>query len=176
MEILKDYNFILFLYLIYSTHYHIFAIIIMPGKTVNSIFPTDRFFNIQAENAQYGTGLLKKDLHITRDTSLSLFDTLRFLGTIQLMLLDTFDTNNSYVFLKGTSKYEKISPIPNLDSNTFSVMFDSIPPAQFQTVHFLKMADPGNIISLVNKPFQVLSNDTILIHTNLHDTIHLRYY
>nr|MDQ3003434.1 DUF2341 domain-containing protein [Fibrobacterota bacterium] len=79
-------------------------------------------YNLQANSLLNGTGLLVKDIPVAGPRALLPTHTLRSSGRITAGLEGADDTDNGYVYILGTTFYEKVG------ASSKTISLDSIPP------------------------------------------------
>ena len=115
-------------------------------------------FNVQAVH------LIKRTRAFVPDISLRDDDTtyipqgvLKEAGALQVILPDTVDTVNGYLYIEGTTEYKSLTAAIPLAEGGYAVTFDSVPEATF----------PSILYDIINDPQQpILICDTVLITPN----------
>ncbi len=107
-------------------------------------------FNIQALQESRGTRFLHTNIIVDNDTIDDLADTLKEPGTIKVILPDTVDLVNGYLFIAGTDIYKAI--------DTQVVYLDSVPAGLMPSLYYAT----GIANELITDSLIVIPNDTII--------------
>lgn len=107
-------------------------------------------FNILALYRTYKVGLLRKGIRVENDTIVNLADTLKAVGTIKVILSDTVDTVNGYLFIEGTGIYKKVTGK--------TVYLDSVPAGIIPVIN----SSVNGAIAALKDSVSVIPNDTVI--------------
>ena len=107
-------------------------------------------YNIKAIHSVQRSGLLIMDISAFGDTIVIPTDTLKGLGTIKVILPDTIDTTNGYVFIEGTDIYQKI--------NAKTVYLDAVPAGVTPKIKYTNIS----ISEILVDSMTVIPNDTVI--------------
>lgn len=132
------------------------------GQYTLLVSNTTLLYNIEAVHCFHRTRLLLTGIIIQTDTTYAPTGILNDAGVAEVILSDTVDTINGYLYLAGTTVYKSLKHTVTLPDDKIAVYLDSIPQASFSTINYIKVNDPESQVSLV-KPFVVESNDTVLV-------------
>jgi len=118
-------------------------------------------FNVEAVHNTQRTRVLIKGISVTgpNDTSVTL-GILKNPGAIRIFLQDTIDTNNSYIFIKGTTQSKKITSIFEYEAGGYEVTFDSL-TEEYNSVVFYDIPDDPNAPTLLLDTLDILSGEMI---------------
>lgn len=90
--------------------------------------PEGGVFNINAVHGASGTRFLLQDVSVYDDTTIAKPGILRAPGVIKVVLADSVITENGYVYIPGTDRFERFSPEQILTINGIPyIVFDSLP-------------------------------------------------
>ena len=107
-------------------------------------------YNVLALYRTCNIGLLHKDIWVGNDTIDIFTDTLKATGAIKIILPDTVDTVNGYVFIEGTDIYQKI--------NAKTVYLDFVPAGVTPKIKYANIS----ISEILVDSITVVSNDTVI--------------
>lgn len=125
--------------------------------------PDFGIFNIQAWHSESNRFLLKQNLEVDSD---NLNVNTLFLtnpGSLKMILPESVDTNDSYIFVKGTSIYKKLSNL-NIDSNNnVNVIINDLPSGNIPEIIYWKQNTDSTTV-LVPGSTEIISDDTLVIN------------
>lgn len=129
-------------------------------------------FNVEAVHMSQRTKLLIKGISVesASDTEQVGLGTLKKTGAIRIFFPDTIDTNNGYMYVKGTTQYKKLSNPFESELGGYEITFDSLAEEHNSVVHYDVLNDP-NAPSLLLDTVDILSGkiierDAFLFWTN----------
>ncbi len=118
-------------------------------------------FNVYGIDLTTQKMLIHKNIYIHKD-KVSLVDTLKDPGVVRVLLPDTVDTTNGYMYIEGTCKSEDLKECTVLGGGYYSFIFDSVPAGDIPAFIYRtrELISPTITIS---ESATVISNDTITI-------------
>ena len=116
-------------------------------------------FNVQAVHILERTRAFVPDVNIQEDTTYIPQGTLKEAGALQVILPDTIDTVNGYVYIEGTTAYKSLSEAILLVEGGYSITLDSVPEATFPSIIYGVLNDPQEPV-LICDTVTILSMDT----------------
>ncbi len=116
-------------------------------------------YNILARNTEDNEYFFRPQVTVSDEGVLSLVDTLRKSGVLKVILTDTVDVTNGYVFITGTTIYRSLAEGSVVQDGLYSLHIDNIPAATFSE---LKYSNTKETFSLIES-FTVASLDTVFI-------------
>ena len=120
-------------------------------------------YNIQVINPVNMLQLFRSGVTVTTgDTTYLSTGILTEAGAIKVIMPDTVDTVNGYVFIRGTTIHSKLAQGNSIEGSLYSLVVDSIPAATFERLQYTVEYDPGDPVELKDV-FTVSSRDTVLI-------------
>jgi hypothetical protein len=125
-------------------------------------------YNIQAKHNSETKQLITININHNTDTTAVSPGTLRDIGVMRIIMPDTMDTVNGYVYVKGTDIYRELTNAVNVSDSTISITFNAMPPGFLPEIVYGEK-DAGNISMLISDTIIIPSNDTITI--DITDTI-----
>ncbi len=131
------------------------------GQFVFSPLPPGAY-NILAVNQANNKQVFHPAITLEKDTVFLLPDTLSEPGAINVIMPDTVDTVNGYVFIRGTPIFREVSEGSSIEGSLYSLVLDSIPAATFKRLQYTIEYDPGDPVELKDL-FTVPSKDTVII-------------
>lgn len=121
-------------------------------------------YNIQAIDLNERTRWLKKDIAVFDDTVHVPRGILSEPGVINIILPDTVDTGNGYIYIEGTDIWKKISDVILLSGNHYSIILDSVPASRIPDLRYTT-DDPNSKSMLISDTTEVIANDTVIAGT-----------
>ncbi len=102
-------------------------------------------FNVEAVHNSQRTRLLIKGIIIksTGDTQKVGLGTLKPPGAIRVFFPDTVDTNNSYMYIKGTTQSKEFSNPFESEGGGYEITFDSLAAEHNSVIHYDVLNDPN---------------------------------
>lgn len=119
-------------------------------------------YNVLAVNETATAMSLGKDISVAEDTLVTINQYLADPGALQVILPDTMDTVNGYIYIEGTGIYRELANANIYSDSTISIMLSSVPAGPLPEVIY-REKDAGNISLLISDTVIVLSNDTVII-------------
>ena len=120
-------------------------------------------YNIQAINPVNKLRLFRPGVTVTTDDTTYLStNILKEAGAIKVIMPDTVDTVNGYVYIRGTTIHSKLAEGNSIEGSLYSLVVDSIPAATFERLQYTVEYNPGDPVELKDV-FTVSSKDTVLI-------------
>lgn len=126
-------------------------------------------YSIQARHPGQNLNLIQPLITVDRDTVLLSAHTLKKPGRIKLILPDTMNTTNGYVFIKGSTYAKKLSQGIWLDSNFYLLIVDSIPATRYPAIFYAVLKNDQNPIQITDS-FTVSAGKTVLLEAFTHWT------
>ncbi len=117
-------------------------------------------FNIEAWHLTQQTCLLVTGIVLRNDTTIVPLASIKEPGVVQLIMPDTIDTINSYVYFEGTTMYRSLAEVIAPQLGKYELTLDSVPEAIFSTIHYYKLND---ILARLTDTVPVASKDTTVI-------------
>jgi hypothetical protein len=113
-------------------------------------------YNIQAVNLDTRERLLHIGVPLFKEDVRNGVDTLRKPGSIQVLIPDSADKTNGYVYIPGTNISASLSP-----GNAF-VLLDSVPAGKVPPVHYAVKSGPA-LFQSISDTIAVVSNSTAVL-------------
>ena len=121
----------------------------------------NRVYTIQAVHFIIRTRMVVPGIAVTADTIIAT-DTLKSPGKVNVLMPDTVDTVNGYLYVPGTNIVKYLSSIIKKDIQTNSVIIDSIPVLKSLSLRYGKITGSEDPIIVTNS-FTVQPDTTLFI-------------
>lgn len=122
-------------------------------------------FNVQAVHLITRTRALITDIQLRDDDTIFIPQgVLKKAGALQVILPDTVDTVNGYLYIKGTTASKVLASAVPLTEREYSVTIDSLPESILPSIHYGKLNSPQKPIP-ISDTIIVFSNDTAITET-----------
>ncbi len=131
------------------------------GKYIFDALPSGTY-NIIAIHPDVKVQSFRSRVVLSDDVVLNITDTLKQPGAAKVILADTVDTDNGYVFIKGTTISRSLSEGSVLEGGLYSLILEEIPAATFSELQYAVKNETVDPI-LLKDIFTVTSLDTVLI-------------
>lgn len=118
-------------------------------------------YTIQAVHTTQRTRMVLPGITISGDTTIST-DTLKSPGKINVLLPDTVDTINGYLYIPGTDIFTYISSLIEKDVQTHSIVIDSIPVMKSLQLKYGKKGGTEDPVIVTNS-FTTKPDSTLII-------------
>ncbi len=103
--------------------------------------------------------LIRSNVYIHNDTITSI-DTLKDPGSVRILLPDTVDTVNGYIYIEGTYKFKSITNCIVLGGGYYTLLIDSIPSGVIPAIHYIKKE--GNRSTITISDSSIINSNKIL--------------
>jgi len=131
------------------------------GKYIFDALPSGTY-NIIALHPDVKVQSFRSRVVLSDDVVLNITDTLKQPGAAKVILADTVDTDNGYVFIKGTTISRSLLEGSVLEGGLYSLILNEIPAATFSELQYAVKNETVDPI-LLKDIFTVTSLDTVLI-------------
>jgi len=116
-------------------------------------------YNIQSVHISKRTRLLYTAIKVNSDTVVLPQDTLKAPGNIMLIMPDTLDTVNGYVYINGTTISKSLSHAVSYEPDYYSLVIDSIPAEAIPSIKYDRTGVPLEP-ALITDTVSVIPGDT----------------
>ncbi len=123
-------------------------------------------YNIEAVHCVHRTRMLLTDIRLQKDTTYAPIGLLNDPGTVEVILSDSVDTINGFLYCTGTRIFKSLKHAAIHPDGKVVVYLDSIPQTSFSTIDYIEINDPASQVTL-ETPFIVNPDDTVLVGDTL---------
>lgn len=127
------------------------------------LVPDTGTFNIQSTDIESNRNLLLRNIKVELDEEI--LDTMLLTdpGALKIILPKLIDTNNSFIFVKGTLISKKLSDLKMDSINNNSIIINNLPTGNIpEIIYWKKVSDSSEI--LIPDTIEINSNDTTVIN------------
>ena len=123
--------------------------------------PRNSAYTIQAVHIIERTRMILPSVQISSDTTVST-DTLKNPGKVNILLPDTVDTVNGYLYIPGTNNFGYLYFLKKESTQTISIVLDSIPVSKSLSLKYGKKGGTEDPIIVTNS-FTAKPDSTVII-------------
>ncbi len=130
------------------------------------ICSSNKIYNIQAINFNEKTQLLITRIKPEDDTTFVSIETIKKTGSVKIYFSDTIDTENGYLYFKGTNIYKRLKEAEQINDSIYEINFVSAPAVINSTLYYGIDSNPFVPVTYKDS-INIYANETTVLDLSL---------